>query len=85
MIVCGLGRLFPVVRVGLFDLLNEFRKNPSKYGLRNVTGQGRYDLANADGYLFWDDVHPTTRGHQLIATEVYHALAIAGKLGQQKN
>ena len=76
---------FPVVRVGLFNLLNEFRKNPSKYGLKNVTGQGKLDPENADRYLFWDDVHPTTRGHQLIATEVYHALAIAGKLGQQKN
>jgi phospholipase/lecithinase/hemolysin len=76
---------FPVVRVGLFNLLNEFRKNPSKYGIRNTKDQGKNDPANADGYLFWDDIHPTTRGHQLIATEVYHALASAGKLGQQKN
>lgn len=76
---------FPVVRVGLFNLLNEFRKNPRKYGIRNTRDQGKNDPANADGYLFWDDIHPTMRGHELIATEVYHALASAGKLGQQKN
>ena len=79
------GLSFPVVRVGLFNLLNEFRTNPLKYGFKNVTGQGKFDLSNADTYLFWDDIHPTTRGHQLIANEVFHALASAGKLGQQKN
>ncbi|MDP3931143.1 MAG: SGNH/GDSL hydrolase family protein [Methylococcaceae bacterium] len=26
---------------------------------------------NPDRYLFWDDVHPTERGHALIAGEFY--------------
>jgi phospholipase/lecithinase/hemolysin len=72
---------FPVVRVSLFNLLNEFAKNPYKYGFQNVTGQGKLDPANGDRYLFWDDIHPTTRGHRLIADEVFHVLASTGRLG----
>jgi outer membrane lipase/esterase len=76
---------FPVVRVSLFNLINDFVARPNKYGFSNVTSPGIYDLANADTYLFWDDVHPTTRAHRFVADEVFHALAAAGKLGQQKN
>jgi outer membrane lipase/esterase len=75
------GLNFPVVRVSTFDLINQFVAQPKKFGFTNVTGQGILDLANADTYLFWDDVHPTTRGHRYVADEVFHALARAGKLG----
>ena len=76
---------FPVVRVSVFDLINKFVAQPHKYGFTNVTGQGILDLANSETYLFWDAVHPTTRSHRYVAEEVFHSLAAAGKLGQQKN
>ena len=42
--------------------------NPSAYGLTNVTDSLLYsDNPNQPGYLFWDEVHPTTQVHQLIA------------------
>ncbi len=75
------GLSFPVVRVSAFDLINQFVAQPKKFGFTNVTDQGILDLANADTYLFWDDVHPTTRGHRHLADEVFHALARTGKLG----
>jgi phospholipase/lecithinase/hemolysin len=82
----ALNRLpFPIVRVSLFNLLSDFIARPNKYGFTNVTAEGRYDAANSDGYLFWDDVHPTTRAHRFLASEVFHALASASMLGQQKN
>jgi GDSL-like Lipase/Acylhydrolase len=39
--------------------------------ITNVTDTG-LDYFNANGtyatnYLFWDDVHPTTQGHQIVA------------------
>lgn len=46
--------------------------------INNVTDQG-LDYFNATGafpanYLFWDDVHPTTQGHQVVAGLVLRAI-----------
>lgn len=76
---------FPVVRVSMFNLINNFVAHPHKYGFTNVTSRGIDDLANAGTYLFWDEIHPTTRAHRFVAEGVFHALAAAGKLGQQNN
>ena len=76
---------FPVVRVSMFNLLRDFVAHPHKYGFTNVTGQGRYDVANAGTYAFWDDVHPTTRAHSHVANEVFLTLARSGKLAHQSN
>jgi phospholipase/lecithinase/hemolysin len=71
------GLSFPVVRVSLFNLIRDFVAQPGKYGFTNVTGMGVANLANADTYLFWDDVHPTTRAHRFVAEEVYAAVLAA--------
>ena len=68
---------FPVVRVSLFNLIRDFVTQPAKYGFTNVTGMGAANPANADTYLFWDDVHPTTRAHRFVAEEVYAAVLAA--------
>ena len=75
---------FDVVRVGAFELIDNMVAHPRKYGLTNVTSEGRLNPATADTHLFWDDVHPTTRAHAAVADAVFHALASNGKLGQQK-
>ena len=44
--------------------------NPAAYGLTNVTDPcftGFSVCLNPNQYLFWDDLHPTARGHQLLA------------------
>jgi phospholipase/lecithinase/hemolysin len=77
------GLNFPVVRVSVFNLLNEFATHPQRFGFSNVTSPGILDLANSDSYLFWDDIHPTTRGHRFVGEEIFHALASAGLLGNK--
>jgi phospholipase/lecithinase/hemolysin len=72
-----------VVRVSMFDLLNDMVAHPYKYGFSNVTSPGIFNLAHADTHLFWDDIHPTTRTHQHVADAVFHALARAGLLAHQ--
>jgi hypothetical protein len=48
--------------------------NPSQYGFTNVTLPADNNgtvVSNPDQYLFWDDIHPTRVGHQLIANEAF--------------
>jgi phospholipase/lecithinase/hemolysin len=79
----GLGALgIPVIRVSAFQLINALAANPAAFGFTNTTSEGIFDLANASTYLFWDDVHPTTRAHQFLADALFNALAEAGLLKQ---
>jgi len=65
-----------IFRPDVNNLLQLVQANPGAYGFDNVTGTC-FDKAtftaceNPDRYLFWDDVHPTERGHALIAGEFY--------------
>lgn len=56
-------------------LLEKAVANPALYGLSNVTGEC-YDTASCAGYLFWNDVHPTTQAQYLIAE--YAARSLIG-------
>jgi phospholipase/lecithinase/hemolysin len=60
-------------------LLRDVVANPAAYGLTNVTDPC-FDRAalticsTPDQYLFWDDFHPTTRAHQILAGEFAAAI-----------
>jgi phospholipase/lecithinase/hemolysin len=70
------GRHLNLVQLNVFGLFNQIISAPSKYSLVNVTdsSQGNYTL-NPDTYLFWDDLHPTTRGHNILAVSAAKLLA----------
>lgn len=61
-------RRLKVYQLNTFSLLNSIVAAPSAYSLANVKdpaqGQAQVD---PDTYLFWDDLHPTTRGHNILA------------------
>ena len=81
-IVNGLATAVPTVDFIEFDLnglLSDAINNPDQFGFTNVTSPclGDYtfpfDLdftvcGNPDSTLFWDDFHPTTRGHEIVAS-----------------
>jgi phospholipase/lecithinase/hemolysin len=57
-------------------LLQQIQGNPARYGFTNVTGEGILTgNPAAPGYLFWDDVHPTTAGHAVIAGQAFATLS----------
>lgn len=63
-----------IIRVNLFDLAQNVVATPAAFGFSNVTGpclveQGAgFTICEAPGsYVFWDHIHPTARGHELIA------------------
>jgi outer membrane lipase/esterase len=60
-----------LVQMDWYSGFNVIRANPIAFGFTNVTQGCTSSLAcvasNGQGYLFWDDVHPTEAGHQLLA------------------
>jgi outer membrane lipase/esterase len=70
------GRHLNLVQLNVFGLFDQIISAPSMYSLLNVTGssQGNY-MINPDTYLFWDDLHPTTRGHNILAVTAAKLLA----------
>lgn len=63
----------PGTNIILFDIFKvgaALTANPGAFGLSNVTDacfNGITVCATPNSYLFWDGVHPTAAGHQLIA------------------
>jgi phospholipase/lecithinase/hemolysin len=53
----------------VYGLTENVLNDPSKYGFTNSTSDAVEDNfgTNAQGYLFWDPVHPTTYADSLIA------------------
>ena len=64
-----------VYPVNVFALFNQIAADPAAASLANITNpaQGNFTV-NPDTYLFWDDLHPTTRGHNLLAEAALKAL-----------
>jgi thermolabile hemolysin len=63
------------------EIFNLAINNPTKFGFVNVTDtclsteRDRYIVCPApDKYLFWDDIHPSTAAHKLLAETVFTEL-----------
>ena len=57
----------------IYALFNEIIEHPGLYGFSNVDSTNPnfgVSFDNSDSYLFWDDEHPTTEAHRLIADHV---------------
>ncbi len=66
------------VQMDWFSALNVVIANPAAFGFTNVTApcfNGVSICANPDSFLFWDGVHPTEAGHELLAR--YAALLLS--------
>lgn len=68
-----------VTTFSVFSLLNQVAADPTAYGLSNATDACAVlgDDCDPTQYLFWDGVHPTATGHELLAEAMLaHVAAI---------
>ncbi|MGL5193567.1 MAG: SGNH/GDSL hydrolase family protein [Chroococcales cyanobacterium] len=57
-----------IILVDINGLVNDAIANPNQYGFTNVTDPALESPgSDPNTFLFWDDVHPTTASHQIIA------------------
>jgi len=61
------GRHLTINRLNAFALVKGIVASPASFGLLNVTDSSQLKPVDPDTYLFWDDLHPTTRGHDIVA------------------
>ena len=62
-------------------LYREAITNPSAFGFSNVISgcmAGVSNYGNADQFLFWDSIHPTTAAHRIIGKTALAAIQDAG-------
>lgn len=65
----------------IFGLLDEIIKNPANHGFKNVRDVNPNfgtSFNNDGGYVFWDEIHPTTQAHEDIAIMAANTLNVAG-------
>jgi len=55
--------------VDVFALTTQVWQDPQRFGFEDATGHCSYDPV-CDGFVWWDDIHPTTAFHDVIARRV---------------
>lgn len=69
-----------LIFVDMFELFNEIIDNPGAYGFDDAASYLLAEFTDAESpptdeeaaqYLFYDEVHPTTAGHQKLAELIY--------------
>ncbi|HTN49888.1 MAG TPA: SGNH/GDSL hydrolase family protein [Burkholderiaceae bacterium] len=80
-VLAGLDTAFDPLGIDLYSFdtaafFADVTANPAMYGFTNVTDSCLYSAAACSTYLYFDNVHPTTLGHDLLALQFASALGI---------
>ena len=62
------GKHLQLFKLDVFALFSQIVASPSTYSLANISDSSQgIATIDPDTYLFWDTLHPTTRGHNILA------------------
>jgi len=64
-----------ISQLDVFTLFDKIVAAPATFSLANVTSSSQAMPVDPDMYLFWDDLHPTTHGHNILAEMAGELLA----------
>jgi phospholipase/lecithinase/hemolysin len=71
----GLGNAgIRTIRLDSAGLIREIAANPAAFGLVNASDMANGSGNDPSGYLFWNEVHPTTAGHRIVADRAVEEL-----------
>ena len=65
------GRLY---RLDVWSMAERVRADPAAFGFVEIAKPCNTS-GRCEGYLFWDDVHPTTQAHQRLADAALQAVS----------
>ena len=70
-----------IARLDIYSKVNKAITGPNAFGLTQVSAPcitpniAPFSCKNPNEFLFWDGIHPTKSGHQILATEAAATLA----------
>ena len=56
-----------IFRLDVYSLFSQVIASPAAFGLSDVTTPAQEQPVDPNTYLFWDTLHPTTKGHNILA------------------
>ena len=68
------GKTLHLFTMDTYTLFNTIVGPPLAKGFANVTASSQFTTNNPDTFLFWDDLHPTTFGHSMLAAAALTAI-----------
>jgi phospholipase/lecithinase/hemolysin len=69
-----------IIQLDVNSLYREAISNPAKFDFTNVTSSCLSNVticSNPNKFLFWDDIHPTTSAHRILADAALKAISIS--------
>jgi phospholipase/lecithinase/hemolysin len=74
-----------IAQLDVFALYTWIVASPANYSLTNVTASSQGMPVDPDTYLFWDDLHPTSHGHNILAVTAASILARSNCMNDASN
>jgi phospholipase/lecithinase/hemolysin len=74
-----------IAQLDVFALYTRIVTSPANYSLTNVTASSQGKAVDPDTFLFWDDLHPTTHGHNILAVTAASILARSNCMNDASN